>query len=162
MSTLVQGAPRSQSHCSIHCCESTYVLAFMHLAIHHTMYLMPSISRMLLDLQGHQDEPVEKLCEYLGWALEEANFSVCSPSLENAWAAMAVSPNTFLGEICYYLAKRTECPEHKDLLIKYGIGLIEKSIEVTRTLPFANMYAIKKLNMLKSYAEDSHESSSIS
>jgi hypothetical protein len=120
------------------------------------------IFRMLLDLQGHQNEPVEKVKEYLDWALEEANFSVCSPSLESAWAAFAVSPNTFLGEICYYLARRADCPEHKDLLIKRGIRLIEASIETTRKLFFANLYANKKLNMFKSYAEDSHESSSLS
>lgn len=109
--------------------------------------------RMLLDLQGHQDEPIERLDEYLGWALNKSNFSVCSVSLENAWAAMAVSPNTWLGEICYYLAKRSECSAHKESLIQHGLELIEKSIEVAQKLPYAVMYAKKKEDMLKSYAK---------
>lgn len=112
---------------------------------------------MLLDLQGHQDEQIEKIDEYLEWALNESNFSLCSAALENAWAGFCVSPNTLLGEICYYIAKRPEGLNHRAQLIRSGLSLVERTVEVMQ-LPFANMYARKKLDMLKRFEENCNTS----
>lgn len=146
MSILVQGAVRFQSLYSTHCCE-----CFCHclsLIQSHLMTFLVSLyfTRMLLDLEGHQDDPIEMIDEYLEWASNESILSVCTASLENAWAAFAVAPNTWLGEICYYLAERPEpqCSKLKEFLVKQGIELIEKSIEATQKLPYAYMYAKKK------------------
>ena len=111
---------------------------------------------MLLDLQGHQHEPIDHV-DYLQWVLSESIFSVCSPSYDKAWSAIAVSPNTWLGEICYYLAKRPECSTHRDQLIKTGLCLMEKAIESTDKLPFANQYAKKKMLVLKRFNEELNE-----
>jgi hypothetical protein len=112
---------------------------------------------MLLDLQGNQEEKIERIDEYLTWATDEAIFSVVYSGLENAWASFAVSPNTWLGEICYYLAKRPEGSKYRDQLIKNGLALIEKTVEVTQKLPFANMYAKKKLANMKCLEKQVHE-----
>lgn len=109
---------------------------------------------MLLDLQGHQDEMIERIDEYLEWALNENNFSLCSDVLELAWAAISVSPKSLLGEICYYLAKRPEGSKHRDQLIKSGLTLLEKSVEASDKLPFANRYAKRKLEALKQFQKD--------
>lgn len=107
---------------------------------------------MLLDLQEHQDQPVEKIDEYFEWALNEDTFSFCSPSFDKAWAAFAVSPSALLGEICYYLAKRSDCPKQQDELINNGMKMLETSVEITQKLICANVYANKKLIMLKDLA----------
>lgn len=112
--------------------------------------------RTLLDLQGHQNQPVEKIDEYFEWALDEGIFSICPPSFDQAWAAIAVSPSTLLGEICHYLSERSACPTQRCKLINNGLKLMETSIEVTKKLPYANMYANKKLNMLRNQDKKLH------
>eukprot|EP00804_Cyclotella_cryptica_P026046 CCRYP_019305-RA/>CCRYP_019305-RA protein AED:0.20 eAED:0.20 QI:0/0/0/1/0.8/0.72/11/0/1168 len=109
---------------------------------------------MLLDLQGRQDEQIERIDEYLEWALNESNFALCSDVLELAWAAISVSPNSLLGEICYYLARMPEGFKHRDQLIKSDLILSEKSVEASEKLPFANRYARRKLDVLQKFHKD--------
>ena len=109
---------------------------------------------MLLDLQGNQDRPVERIDEYFEWVSDEKNFTICSAFFESAWAAISVSPNVILGEVCYYLAKRSNDVEVRNRLIRNGSGVIAKAVAATESLPWANMHAKKKLQEMKSLAEE--------
>ena len=104
---------------------------------------------MLLDLQGHQDEPIAKVNEYVKWASSEDIFGVSSVAYDKAWCAFSASPKTLLGEICYFLAKRPECSKEKHKLIDNGMKLVEASVKDTDKFLFANTYAKKRLDMLR-------------
>lgn len=105
--------------------------------------------RMLLDLQGHQDEPIERIKDYLKWAMSDDIFSVSTSTYDRAWSAFSASPKTLLGEICYFLAKRPECSKERNKLIETGLKLVEASIKDTDNFLFANTYAKKRLDMLR-------------
>lgn len=109
---------------------------------------------VLLDLQGNEFAEVDKIDEYTEWASDERNMTIQSESLENAWAAMAVSPSVLFGEIYYYLAKRQKKVHVRRHFISIGISLMERTLTKTKSLPFARMYSIEKLENIKALTKE--------
>jgi len=109
---------------------------------------------VLLDLQGNEFVEVDKIDEYTEWASDERNMPIQSESLENAWAAMAVSPSVLFGEIYYYLAKRQNKVHVRRRFIQIGISLMERTLTKTKSLPFARMYSTEKLENIKAFAKE--------
>lgn len=109
---------------------------------------------VLLDLQGKEGKEVEQIDEYMVWASDEKNMPIQSASLENAWAAMAVSPSVLFGEIYYYLAKRQEDVDLRIRFIKFGISLMKRTFERHKGLPFATMYSIEKIDTMTTLAKE--------
>ncbi len=109
---------------------------------------------VLLDLQGNEFANVDKIDEYTEWASDESNMPIQSESLENAWAAMAVSPSVLFGEIYYYLAKRQSNIDVKRRFIQIGKRLMTRTLTKSKSLPFARMYATEKLEKIKAYAKE--------
>ncbi|KAL7537358.1 hypothetical protein ACHAXR_007762, partial [Thalassiosira sp. AJA248-18] len=103
----------------------------------------------MLDLQGRQGQEAERINEYTAWALDENEFEKKLVSCEMAWAAFSASPKACLSEICFSLAKRQEDVETRSRLIQKAICLMEQSVASTASLPYSNMYARKKLEMMK-------------
>lgn len=103
---------------------------------------------MLLDLQGHQDDKIEKIDEYTSWALDERNF-VLTPSQEVSWAAFSCSPLAIHSEICFFLSKRQIDVEKRNVLFTRAIELMTKSVSNTANLPYANSYAKAKLQLMQ-------------
>mmetsp|Transcript_2209 Transcript_2209/g.4203 ORF Transcript_2209/g.4203 Transcript_2209/m.4203 type:complete len:551 (+) Transcript_2209:189-1841(+) len=108
----------------------------------------------VLDLQGREDQDVEKIDEFTSWALDENNFEQKVASCELAWAAYSASPKALLGEICFSLAKRQEVIENKSHLLQKAISLMEQSVANTESMPYSNMYAKKKLDAMKNFQEE--------
>jgi len=108
----------------------------------------------VLDLQGREDQDVEKIDEFTSWALDENNFEQKVASCELAWAAYSASPKALLGEICFSLAKRQEVIENKSHLLQKAISLMEQSVANTESMPYSNMYAKKKLDAMKNFQKE--------
>ena len=104
---------------------------------------------MLLDLQGNADKEVKRIDEYLGWALEEKNLVIKPAILESAFGAFGITPTAVLGEICFSLGRRRECSEYKDTLYSMAVTFMEKAISNSERIPFANMYAKRKLKEIR-------------
>ena len=114
----------------------------------------------LLTLQGEGDDVKDaKIDEYTAWAMDSENFEQkVTLSYDMAWGNFAITPTAILSEICFSLAKRQEGrdDEKRNRLMQKAINLMEKSAANTdKKLPFANMYALKKLEILKNCAEES-------
>jgi len=104
---------------------------------------------MLLDLQGNTGKEVKRIDEYLEWVLEEKNMVIKPAILESAFGAFGVTPTAILGEICFNLARRRECGEYKDTLYSMSVAFMEKAVSNSEQIPFANMYAKRKLREIK-------------
>jgi len=113
----------------------------------------------MLTLQGEGDDVKDdKIDEYTAWALDSENFEQKVAHCEMAWGNFAIAPTSVLSEICFSLAKRQEGrdDEKRNCLIHKAISLMEKSAANTdKKLPFANMYALQKLEIMKNFAEES-------
>ena len=105
----------------------------------------------MLELQGNEDQEIEKINEYVVWALEEEKFEQKLKSFETVWAAFSASPYAILGEICFSLAKRRECIESRDKLLQKAITLMEQSVASTENMPYSNTYAKKQLARMKTF-----------
>merc|ERR1712194_852868 len=105
----------------------------------------------LLDLQGKDNQDVEKIDEYMAWSLNEINLDEKLP-YEMTWASFSASPKAILGESFFSLAKRQEGTESRSRLIQGAASLMEQSVENTQDLPYANMHARKKLDAIKDFA----------
>ncbi len=104
---------------------------------------------MLLDLQGNADKEVKRIDEYLGWVLENKNLVIKPAILESAFGAFGITPTAILGEICFSLGGRRECSEYKDTLYSTAEIFMEKAISNSEQIPFANMYAKRKLKEIR-------------
>lgn len=115
--------------------------------------------RTLLTLEGDGDNVKDvDIAEFTSWALGSAeNFEDKISRLEVALASFCASPLAIHSEICFSLAKRQKGDEEKRnqlILIQKAISLMQKSVENTAKIPFANNYARKKLEIMEAYAKE--------
>ena len=97
----------------------------------------------------------ENIADLTSWALDSEHFEDKISRLEVAWASFCASPLAIHSEICFDLAKRQLGDEEKrNQLIQKAIRLMQKSIENTAKIPFANNYARKKLEIFEAYAKE--------
>jgi tetratricopeptide (TPR) repeat protein len=109
---------------------------------------------VLLELQLQIEPVIETIKEYTKWALDK---NLCETSIlaqESAFASFSASPFALLGEICFSLGKIHHNMEEKYRLIQKAVCLMEKSDENTRFIAYPNMYAKKKLKIMKTYLEE--------
>ena len=105
----------------------------------------------MLDLQGRHDQEPEVIDECTAWALDEEKFEGKIVRAEVAWAAFSASPKAVHSEICFSLSKRQEDSELNHRLLQKAISLMEQSIVSTANLPYPNLYAKKKLEVMQAY-----------
>ena len=114
--------------------------------------------RTLLTLEVDEDNvdvKDENIADFTLWALDSENFEDKISRLEVAVASFCASPLAIHSEICFDLAKRQLGDEEKrNQLIQKAISLMQKSIENTAKIPFANNYARKKLKIMEVYAKE--------
>ena len=109
---------------------------------------------VLLELQIQKEPVIETIEEYTTWALDE-NFSETSMlAQEAAFSTFSASPFALLSEICFSLGKIHHDIEKKYRLIQKAISWMEKSDESTRCIAYPNMYAKKKLDIMKTYLDE--------
>ena len=114
--------------------------------------------RTLLTLEVDEDNvnvKDENIADFTLWALDSENFEDKISRLEVAVASFCASPLAIHSEICFDLAKRQLGDEEKrNQLIQKAISLMQKSIENTAKIPFANNYARRKLKIMEVYAKE--------
>jgi len=108
-----------------------------------------------LEMESNDDRDNTKIDEYTAWALDGENFEQkVTNALENAWAAFSASPIALHSNLCFALSKRQQNTELRIRLIRKAIFLMERSIASTGHYAISNMYAKKKLGIVKAYASD--------
>ena len=114
--------------------------------------------RTLLTLEVDEDNvnvKDENIADFTLWALDSENFEDKISRLELPLASFCASPLAIHSEICFDLAKRQlDDEEKRNQLIQKAIRLMQKSIENTAKIPFANNYAKKKLEVIQAYAKE--------
>lgn len=111
----------------------------------------------MLDLQAREGQDQETIDGLALWALDKDKFEGQLKRIEPSTAPYAVSSTTFLGEICFELAKRQPVIEKRRALLQKARGLAEQSVSSTTNIPYANMYARKKLGELLTYLSEVDE-----
>ena len=76
---------------------------------------------------------------------------VITSILESAFGAFGITPTAILGEICFSLGRRHECGEYKDTLYSMAVNFMEKAVSNSEQIPFANMYAKRKLKEIREF-----------
>jgi len=116
----------------------------------------PIRTLLTLEVDGDNvDVKDENIADLTLWVLDSENFEDKISRLEVALASFCASPLAIHSEICFDLAKRQLGDEEKrNQLIQKAIRLMQKSIENTAKIPFANNYARKKLEIIESYAKE--------
>lgn len=110
---------------------------------------------MVLDMQGNVDREIERIDEYLEWALDDSNYAL-NPVIEGAMGNFSATPLAMFAEVPYHLAKRMEIDlEKRKCLIRTAICVMEKSLENARKcIPYAETYAQEKLAAFRELAKE--------
>ncbi|KAL9178549.1 hypothetical protein ACHAXT_001887 [Thalassiosira profunda] len=108
----------------------------------------------MLDLHAKEDQEMDNLDELVAWAFDEKNFEQKLTPGDKVWASFSANPKAVTAEICFSLAKRRECLENRNRLLRKATGLMEASVDITASLPYANMYARRRLGAMKEYEKE--------
>ncbi|KAL9178556.1 hypothetical protein ACHAXT_001894 [Thalassiosira profunda] len=108
----------------------------------------------MLDLHVNEQQEINNLDELVAWAFDEKSFEQTLTSSDKTWASFSANPKAVTAEICFSLAKRRECLENRNRLLRKAIRLMEASVENTASLPYANMYAKRRLGAMKEYEKE--------